>query len=122
MRTIERKINALVSLGLDGAKFDRKLSKRDQVVSDGQGTVEIYLWGTRVALLQSQVGKITVQTGGHESVTTKSRLNSILWQFAQGKPRISQKNFCWYSVMVDPLTSQQHCKEFESGVSYGLAR
>lgn len=120
MRVIERKISALASMGLDGAMFDRKLSKRDRVVSNGDGKVEIYLWGTRVALIDKQERKITLQTGHHESVTTKSRLNSILWALSADKPRISQKNFVWYVCNRDPLTNSLFSKEFSSGMTFDL--
>ena len=39
MRVIDDKISAMIAKGLKGAKFDRKLSKRDRVVSDGTGKV-----------------------------------------------------------------------------------
>lgn len=120
MRVIERKICAMVSEGFTGRAFDRRLSKRDRVVSDGKGKVEIYLWGTRVALADQQARKITLETGGHESVTTKSRLNSILWALSVDKPRISQKNFVWYVCNRDPLTNSLISKEFSSGMAFSM--
>jgi len=120
MRTIENKICALISSGLQGQAFDRKLTKRDQVVSDGQGKVEIFLWGTRVATVDGKARKITVQNGGYQTVTTKSRLNSILWGVTADKPRIYQHKYVWFINVRDPLTNDLISKEFSSGMSFDL--
>ena len=47
MRVIDNKISALILKGLEGEAFDRKLSKRDRVVSDGSGHVAVFLWNTK---------------------------------------------------------------------------
>lgn len=120
MRTIENKICALISEGLQGKAFDRKLTKRDQVVSNGQGKVEVYLWGSRVATVDGQSRKITVQNGGYQTVTTKSRLNSILWGVTADKPRIYQHKYVWFINVRDPLTNDLITKEFLSGMSFDL--
>lgn len=120
MRTIENKICALISNGLQGQAFDRKISKRDRVVSDGQGMVEVFLWGTRVALIDRQARKITVENGGYATVTTKSRLNSLLWELTNEKPRISQRNFTWCVCNRDPLTNSLISKPFLGSMTFDL--
>ena len=51
MRVIDNKISAMITKGLNKEKFDRKLSKRDRVVSDGYGKVRVILWKTEIAVL-----------------------------------------------------------------------
>ena len=53
MRVIDSKISAMILKGLKKEKFDRKLSKRDRVVSDGHGKVRVILWNTEIAVLDA---------------------------------------------------------------------
>ena len=78
MRVIDNKISALILKGLKGEAFDRKLSKRDRVVSDGTGHVAVFLWETKIAHFNAQGDEIIVKKGGHQTATTKSRINALL--------------------------------------------
>ena len=117
MRVIDNKISALILKGLEGEAFDRKLSKRDRVVSDGTGKVSVFLWKTEIAEFDPYVNEIIVKDGGHQTVTTKSRINAMLSGWAQGNPGISQRKWVWYIDEVCPLTLDRKSKEFQ-----GVAR
>ena len=69
MRVIERKMNAAITAGKD-FKLDNT-----QVVSYTNSS-DVYLYGNLIA----RVGETWVEIfdGGHQSATTKSRLNAIL--------------------------------------------
>ena len=83
MRVIDNKISALILKGLNGEAFDRKLSKRDRVVSDGTGKVSVFLWETKIASFDAQANEIIVKDGGYQTVTTKSRMNAMLYGWAR---------------------------------------
>ena len=117
MRVIDSKISAMILKGLKKEKFDRKLSKRDRVVSDGTGKVSVFLWKTEIAEFDPYVNEIIVKDGGYQTVTTKSRINSMLSEWAQGNPGISQRKWVWYIDEVCPLTRDRKSKEFQ-----GLAK
>ena len=117
MRVIDSKISAMILKGLKKEKFDRKLSKRDRVVSDGTGKVSVFLWKTEIAEFDPYVNEIIVKDGGHQTVTTKSRINAMLSGWAQGNPGISQRKWVWYIDEVCPLTRDRKSKEFQ-----GVAR
>ena len=120
MRVIDSKISAMITKGLKGAKFDRKLSKRDRVVSDGTGKVSVFLWKTEIAEFDPYVNEIIVKDGGHQTVTTKSRINAMLSEWAQGNPGISQRKWVWYIDEVCPLTRDRKSKEFQGVAAFPL--
>ena len=117
MRVIDNKISALILKGLEGKAFDRKLSKRDRVVSDGTGKVSVFLWETEIAEFDPYVNEIIVKDGGYQTVTTKSRINAMLYGWARHNPSISQRNWVWYLDTVCPLTKDRKEQEFQ-----GVAR
>ena len=120
MRVIDSKISAMITKGLKGAKFDRKLSKRDRVVSDGTGKVSVFLWKTEIAEFDPYVNEIIVKDGGYQTVTTKSRINSMLSEWAQGNPGISQRKWVWYIDEVCPLTRDRKSKKFQGVASFPM--
>ena len=120
MRVIDDKISAMIAKGLKGAKFDRKLSKRDRVVSDGTGKVSVFLWKTEIAEFDPYVNEIIVKDGGHQTVTTKTRINAMLSEWAQGNPGISQRKWVWYIDEVCPLTRDRKSKEFQGLAKFPL--
>ena len=120
MRVIDSKISAMITKGLKGAKFDRKLSKRDRVVSDGTGKVSVFLWKTEIAEFDPYVNEIIVKDGGYQTVTTKSRINSMLSEWAQGNPGISQRKWVWYVDEQCPLTLDWKSKEFQGLAAFPL--
>ena len=121
MRVIDNKISALILKGLEGEAFDRKLSKRDRVVSDGSGHVAVFLWETKIAHFNAQGNEIIVKNGGHQTATTKSRINALLYGWAKGNPSISQRNWVWYLDTVCPLTKDRKSQEFQGVASFPLS-
>jgi len=120
MRVIDNKISALILKGLEGEAFDRKLSKRDRVVSDGTGKVSVFLWKTEIAEFDPYVNEIIVKDGGYQTVTTKSRINALLYGWARNNPSISQRNWVWYLNTVCPLTKDRKEQEFQGVASFPL--
>jgi hypothetical protein len=120
MRVIDSKISTLISRGLKGEAFDRRLSKRDRVVSDGNGKVRVILWNTEIATFDAQVDEITVKSGSYQTVTTKSRINAMLYGWAKGNPSISQRKWVWYIDEVCPLTKDRKSKEFQGVARFPL--
>jgi len=120
MRVIDNKISAMILKGLNKEKFDRKLSKRDRVVSDGHGKVRVILWNTEIAVLDAQTDEIIVKSGGFQTVTTKSRMNAMLSGWARNNPSISQRNWVWYLNTVCPLTKDRKEQEFQGVASFPL--
>ena len=120
MRVIDNKISALILKGLEGEAFDRKLSKRDRVVSDGTGKVSVFLWKTEIAEFDPYVNEIIVKDGGYQTVTTKSRINAMLSGWARNNPSISQRNWVWYLNTVCPLTKDRKEQEFQGVASFPL--
>ena len=120
MRVIDKKISALILKGLEGEAFDRKLSKRDRVVSDGTGKVSVFLWKTEIAEFDPYVNEIIVKDGGYQTVTTKSRINAMLSGWAQNNPSISQRKWVWYLNTVCPLTKDRKEQEFQGVASFPL--
>ena len=120
MRVIDSKISAMILKGLKKEKFDRKLSKRDRVVSDGTGKVSVFLWKTEIAEFDPYVNEIIVKDGGYQTVTTKSRINAMLSEWAQGNPGISQRKWVWYIDEVCPLTRDRKSKKFQGVASFPM--
>ena len=120
MRVIDKKISALILKGLEGEAFDRKLSKRDRVVSDGTGKVSVFLWKTEIAEFDPYVNEIIVKDGGYQTVTTKSRINAMLSGWAQNNPSISQRKWVWYLDTVCPLTKDRKSQEFQGVARFPL--
>ena len=120
MRVIEDKISALILKGLEGEAFDRKLSKRDRVVSDGTGKVSVFLWKTEIAEFDPYVNEIIVKDGGYQTVTTKSRINAMLSGWARHNPWISQRKWVWYLDTVCPLTKDRKSQEFQGVARFPL--
>ena len=55
----------------------------------------VYLHGNHIASVDTATNKLTIKDGGWQSVTTKSRLNALLDEFAYGM-RVIQRDFVWY--------------------------
>ena len=120
MRVIDNKISAMILKGLNGEAFDRRLSKRDRVVSDGTGKVSVFLWKTEIAEFDPYVNEIIVKDGGYQTVTTKSRINAMLYGWARNNPSISQRNWVWYLNTVCPLTKDRKEQEFQGVARFPL--
>lgn len=121
MRVIDDKISTLISKGLRGEKFDRKLSKRDRVVSDGNGKVRVILWNTEIATFDGQAKEFIVKSGGYQTVTTKSRINAMLYYWSDGNTSISQRKWVWYLDEQCPLTLDWKSHEFKGVARFPLS-
>ena len=87
MRTIEEKIIE----ALNGGNGVKNLSCQDRVEVDGD-TKKYYLWDN--LLFWNDSDNIYFSARGWSSLTTKSRLNAVLWSFL--KAVIYQKDWEWF--------------------------
>lgn len=87
MRKIERQMNAAITAGKD-FKLDNTEVVTCSNVSD------VYLFGNLIA----RIGETWIELfdGGHQTATTKSRLNAILSEHGVGDEGIFQKNYQWF--------------------------
>ena len=88
MRKIEQEMNAAIS---DCRNWR---SGNTEVSCDSDGVSRVYLHGNKIA----EIGDDYVQIfdGGHQSKTTKSRLNAILSEHGIKGECVIQKNFNWF--------------------------
>jgi predicted membrane-bound dolichyl-phosphate-mannose-protein mannosyltransferase len=86
MRVIEKQMNQAISKEIDWKKDNT------QVVNI-EGVSFVYLYNNLIAM----VGDTWLELfdGGHQSYTTKSRLNAILSEHGNSE-HIYQKNFNWF--------------------------
>ena len=91
MRVIERQMNHAISQEIDWKKDNT------QVVNI-EGVSFVYLYNNLIAM----VGDTWLELfdGGHQSNTTKSRLNAILSAHGNGE-RVYQKNFNWFVSTIN---------------------
>ena len=100
MRKIERDMNSAI-------RYRRNMSKQNTSVRcfknrDGITTeMYVFLHGNHIASLDTATHKLIIKDGGWQSVTTKSRLNALLDEFAPDRG-IFQKNWEWF--VSDRLT------------------
>ena len=87
MRKIERLMNAAITNGKD-FKLDNT-----EVVAWSHVT-DVFLHGNLIA----RIGETWIELfdGGHQTKTTKSRLNAILREHGIGDESVFQKNFQWF--------------------------
>jgi len=87
MRVIERKMNNAITNGKDW-----KLANTE-VVSYTNSS-DVFLYGNLIA----RIGETWIELfdGGHQTATTKSRLNAILQEHGIPGERVFQKDFQWF--------------------------
>jgi len=87
MRKIERLMNKAITNGKD-FKLDNT-----EVVACSNVT-DVFLYGNLIA----RIGETWIELfdGGHQTATTKSRLNAILSEHGIGDERVFQKNYQWF--------------------------
>ena len=71
----------------------------------------VYLHGNHIATYNYDLKELSLYDGGWQSVTTKSRLNALLFEFATGFS-VFQKNWDWY---VSDF--QNNIKDFYNGLT-----
>ena len=90
MRKIEKKMNfALSNKGNWGNGNTSVFFYPEENVS------EVRLHGNLIAWLDHSKQSLGISSCGYETVTTKSRLNALLYEFNTGM-KVIQKNFEWY--------------------------
>ena len=93
MRKIEQEMNAAIRYRRNFSKANTSVRcfKTNGVTTD----VDVFLHGNHIASLDTATHKLTIKDGGWQSVTTKSRLNALLDEFAPSMG-IFQKDWVWY--------------------------
>ena len=94
MRKIEMMMNSAI-------RYRKNFSSGNTTVRAFRESVEVFLHGNHIASLDTATHKLTIKDGGWQSVTTKSRLNALLDEFAPSMG-IFQKDWVWY--LSDRLT------------------
>ena len=99
MRKIEMEMNAAIRYRRNFSKANTSVRcfKTNGVTTD----VDVFLHGNHIASLDTATNQLTIKDGGWQSVTTKSRLNALLDEFAPSMG-IFQKDWVWY--LSDRLT------------------
>ena len=87
MRKIERLMNAAITA-------ERNWKCDNTEVYNQDGVSYVYLYGHKIA----EIGDTWMQIfdGGHQTNTTKSRLNALLSAHGIGNEGVFQKNYTWF--------------------------
>ena len=93
MRKIEMEMNSAIRYRRNFSKANTSVRcfKTNGVTTD----VAVFLHGNHIASLDTASNQLTIKDGGWQSVTTKSRLNALLDEFAPSMG-IFQKDWVWY--------------------------
>ena len=106
MRKIEMEMNSAIRYRRNFSKANTSVRcfKTNGVTTD----VDVFLHGNHIASLDTATNQLTIKDGGWQSVTTKSRLNALLDEFAPSRG-IFQKNWQWFVSdsfgMAEPFIS-----------------
>ena len=89
MRKIESLMNAAIKEGKDF-----KMDNTEVLYFSGHDKSQVYLYGNLIA----EVGPTYIELfdGGHQTATTKSRLNAILSAHGLPGEYVFQKNYDWF--------------------------
>ena len=93
MRKIEMEMNSAIRYRRNFSKANTSVRcfKTNGITTD----VDVFLHGNHIASLDTASNHLTIKDGGWQSVTTKSRLNALLDEFAPSMG-IFQKDWIWY--------------------------
>ena len=93
MRKIEQEMNAAIRYRRNFSKANTSVRcfKTNGITTD----VDVFLHGNHIASLDTASNQLTIKDGGWQSVTTKSRLNALLDEFAHSMG-IFKKDWVWY--------------------------
>ena len=93
MRKIDQEMNAAIRYRRNFSKANTSVRcfKTNGITTD----VDVFLHGNHIASLDTASNQLTIKDGGWQSVTTKSRLNALLDEFAPSMG-IFQKDWVWY--------------------------
>ena len=87
-----RKIETQMNMAIKSQK--NWCSGNTQVITDG-GMSRVFLHGNHIATYNHVTKELALFDGGWQTVTTKSRLNALLFEFATGFS-VFQKNWDWF--------------------------
>ena len=122
MRIIEQKLTRIVEKCLTGKytkSFSKSLSKRDRVEYDHEGSqVTVFLWNSAIVKVATKERRMVLRSCGHETNTTKSRLNSFIQHFDPQVGGIYQKNWAWYQWTREPLLETDKSVEFNGNYEF----
>ena len=88
MRKIEQQMNSAI-------RYRRNWAGSNTMVRVSREVVEVFLHGNHIASVDTATNQLQIFDGGWQSVTTKSRLNALLDEFADGA-RVIQRNYTWF--------------------------
>ena len=91
-----RKIESLMNQAIQSGK---NWNLNNTTVTHHDGVAHVLLHGNLIAEIGEDWMKL--HDGGWQSVTTKSRLNAILDEFALANERVFAKSFDWFLRMRD---------------------
>ena len=103
MRKIEKQMNKAL-------RTFSNWSSGNTTVTSTPNEMKVHLHGNHIATLDKITMDLFIFDGGWQSVTTKSRLNAILDEFAHGSS-VFQRNFTWF------LSDFSGFKPFVSGMN-----
>ena len=93
MRKIEEQMNMAIRSrkNWSGSNTTVQCFKENGITTE----MQVLLHGNLIAWLDTATNDLNISSAGWETVTTKSRLNAILEEFASGS-RVIQRNFEWF--------------------------
>ena len=93
MRKIEKQMNYALRHRKNwaGSNTTVRCFKENGVTTE----MQVLLHGNLIAWLDTATNDLNISSAGWETVTTKSRLNALLEEFASGA-RVVQRNFEWF--------------------------
>ena len=101
MRKVEIQMNHAI-------RYRRNWAGSNTMVRVSKEVVEVFLHGNRIASVDTATNQLQIFDGGWQTVTTKSRLNALCDEFADGA-RVIQKNWTWFlsdlGNRITPFTS-----------------
>ena len=107
-----RKIESQMIAAVHGNK--NWSSGNTQVVTN-MGVSTVYLHGNKIAMIDDN--SMTIFDGGHQSKTTKSRLNALCQEFCIAGECVFQKDFLWYVRKFVGAVNGQNVYKTEDFVS-----
>ena len=94
MRKIEQQMNRAI-VNKNDWKVDSNHSNTSVEYNSNTNCSTVVLYNTAIATYDHNLKAVKLNSGGYQTVTTKSRLNAILQGLIVGAS-VFQKNFDWY--------------------------
>jgi len=114
MRKIEHQMNAAILNNQNWRKDNTEVCYNPE-----DNTSTVYLYGNKIAIIGDNF--VQIFDGGHQSVTTKSRLNAILKDHGIKGECVFQKNWNWYVhkfIGQAGTSSVFNCYDFTNGFMF----